>query len=435
MMWPSASTLEVPMRSRFVVLLVAANLVVMTGILASQQLPAPSSPGIKFSKVIGWPAGRTPTAPPGFDVAAFAAGLDNPRWLYVLPNGDVLVAEAKTERIAGDVPAELMEGLRTSGMLGKSANRITVLRDADHDGKAEVRQIFLSGLNQPFGMVLLGRAFYVANTDAVMRFEYDTGVTSLSSAGRKVLDLPAGGYNNHWTRNIISNRAGTKLYVSVGSQTNVDEEGLDAKDARRAAILECNPDGTAARVFASGLRNPNGMDWAPDGNTLWTVVNERDMLGDDVPPDYLTSVRAGAFYGWPYSYFGRNEDPRHKGKRPDLVAKAVVPDYPLGAHTASLGLAFYRGTAFPDAYRHGAFVGQRGSWNRSAFSGYKVLFVPFKDGRPVGDAKDFLTGFIANEQTSEVYGRPVGVAVMPDGSLLVADDAGGTVWRVSAGRR
>ena len=221
----------------------------------------------------------------------------------------------------------------------------------------------------------------------------------------------------------------------MGSQTNVDEEGLDAKDPRRAAILECNPDGSGSRVFASGLRNANGMDWAPGGNTLWTVVNERDMLGDDVPPDYLTSVRAGAFYGWPYSYFGQNEDPRHKGKRPDLVAKAVVPDYPLGGHTASLGLAFYRGAAFPDAYRQGAFIGQRGSWNRSAFSGYKVLFVPFKDGRPAGDAKDFLTGFIANEQTSEVYGRPVGVAVLPDGSLIVADDAGGKVWRVSASRR
>jgi glucose/arabinose dehydrogenase len=413
----------------------AVTLVVMTGVPASQQLPAPSRPGIKFSKVIGWPAGRTPAAPAGFEVGAFAEGLDNPRWLYVLPNGDVLVAESKTEKIAGEVPAELLEGLRTSGMLGESANRITLLRDADRDGKAEIREVFLSGLNQPFGMLLLGRGLYIANTDAVMRFEYESPVTRLSSPGRKILDLPAGGYNNHWTRNIVANPDGTKLYVTVGSQTNVDEEGLDAKDPRRAAILECNPDGTGARVFASGLRNPNGMDWAPGGNTLWTVVNERDMLGDDVPPDYLTSVQAGAFYGWPYSYFGRNEDPRHKGKRPDLVAKALVPDYPLGGHTASLGLAFYRGTAFPEPYREGAFIGQRGSWNRSAFSGYRVLYVPFKDGRPAGEAKDFLTGFIANEQTSEVYGRPVGVAAMPDGSLLVADDAGGKVWRVSAKRR
>lgn len=423
------------MRSRLLAVLIAANLGTMTSVSASQQKPAPSRSMTKFSKVAGWPAGRTPAAPPGFEVAAFAEGLDNPRWLYVLPNGDVLVAEATTEKLAGDVPTEVLEGLRGSGSLGKSANRITLLRDADRDGKAEVREVFLSGLNHPFGMLLLGRGFYVANTDAVMRFEYGDGVTRPSSPGRKVLDLPAGGYNNHWTRNIIANPGGTKLYVSVGSQTNVDEEGLDAKDPRRAAILECNPDGTGARVFASGLRNPNGMDWAPGRNTLWTVVNERDLLGDDVPSDYLTSVRGGAFYGWPYSYFGQNEDPRPKGKRPDLVAKALVPDYPLGTHTASLGLAFYRGTEFPEAYRRGAFIGQHGSWNRSAFSGYKVLFVPFKHGRPAGAARDFLTGFIANERTGEVYGRPVGVTVTPDGSLLVADDAGGKVWKVSPSRR
>ena len=419
------------MRERIVLVLASASLLITAAVVATQQLPAPSSSMTRFSRVIGWPAGKTPTAPDGFSVTAFAEGLDSPRWLNVLPNGDVLVAEAKTEKIAGDVPAELLAGLRASGSLGKSANRITLLRDADRDGKAEMRHVFLSGLNQPFGMLLLERAFYVAATDAVMRFEYKDGLTRLSPAGHKVLDLPAGGYNNHWTRNIVSNPSGTKLYVSVGSQTNVDEEGLDAKDPRRASILELNPDGTGVRVFASGLRNPNGMDWMPGSNTLWTVVNERDMLGDDVPPDYLTVVREGAFYGWPYSYFGQHEDPRHKGKRPDLVAKAVLPDLPIGAHTASLGLTFSRGTSFPAAYRQGAFVGQRGSWNRSSFSGYKVLFVPFKDGRPSGEVKDFLTGFIANAQTSEVYGRPVGVAMMPDGSLLVADDAGGKVWRVS----
>lgn len=422
------------MRSRLTALLVAANLMIIAGVAGSQQLPAPSRSETKFAKVVGWATGETPAAPAGFEVSAFAEGLDNPRWLYVLPTGDVLVAEANRDKDL-DVPAEVLQSLRAAGSLGKSANRITLLRDADRDGRAEARDVFLSGLNQPFGMLLLGRAFYVANTDAVMRFEYKAGVTRLSSPGHKVLDLPAGGYNNHWTRNIVSNPGGTKLYVSVGSASNADEEGLDAKDPRRAAILECNPDGTGARVFAGGLRNPNGMDWAPGRNTLWTVVNERDVLGDDVPPDYLTAVREGGFYGWPYSYFGQNEDPRPKGKRPDLVAKAVVPDFPLGAHTASLGLAFYRGTAFPEAYREGAFIGQHGSWNRSTFSGYKVLFVPFKAGRPAGKAKDFLTGFIANEQTSEVYGRPVGVAVMPDGSLLVADDAGGKVWRVSAKRR
>jgi len=418
-------------RPRIVSVLAGVGLLLLSAVVATQHLPAPSPSMTRFSKVIGWPAGKTPTAPAGFVVTAFAEGLDNPRWLYVLPNGDVLVAEAKTENIAGDRPPEVLASLRASGSLGKSANRITLLRDADRDGKAEVRHVFLSGLNQPFGMLLLDRAFYVAATNAVLRFEYKDGLTALPSPNHKVLDLPAGGYNNHWTRNIVSNPAGTKLYVSVGSQTNVDEEGLDAQDPRRAAILELNPDGSGARVFASGLRNPNGMDWMPGANTLWTVVNERDMLGDDVPPDYLTSVREGAFYGWPYAYFGQHEDPRHKGKRPDLVAKTVVPDLPLGAHTASLGLTFSRGTLFPEAYRQGAFVAQHGSWNRSTFSGYKVLFVPFTDGRPSGVTKDFLTGFIANAQTSEVYGRPVGVTMMPDGALLVADDAGGKVWRVS----
>ena len=420
------------MHRRITAVLVMSALAATAGLAASA---APSKPTTKFSKVVGWPAGKTPAAPAGFEVAPFAAGLDNPRWLYVLPNGDVLVAEAKSEKVAGELPPEMMEGLRASGSVGKSANRITLLRDADRDGKAEVRRVFLSGLTQPFGMVLLDRALYVANTDSVMRYEYETGSTGVTSPGRKILDLPAGGYNNHWTRNIVANPDGTKLYVTVGSQTNVDEEGLDAKDPRRAAILECNPDGTGMRVFASGLRNPNGMDWAPGTRALWTVVNERDMLGDDVPPDYLTSVRDGAFYGWPYAYLGRDEDPRHKGKRPDLVARSVAPDYALGAHTASLGLTFSRGAAFPEPFRSGAFIGQRGSWNRSAFSGYKVIFVPFKAGRPAGEAKDFLTGFIANEQTSEVHGRPVGVTMASDGALLVADDAGGIVWRVSATRR
>jgi glucose/arabinose dehydrogenase len=420
------------MRSRVVAVVAVTGLGITAGLAGSQSSVAPSKPATKFSKVIGWPPGKTPVAPAGFDVTAFAERLDNPRWLYVLPNGDVLVAEAKSEKVAGQLPPEMLEGLRASGSVGTSANRITLLRDVDRDGKAEVRHVFLSGLRQPFGMVLLDRALYVANTDGVMRYDYEAGITRVTSSGQKILDLPAGGYNNHWTRNILASRDGSKLYVTVGSQTNVDEEGLDAKDARRAAILECNPDGSGMRIFASGLRNPNGMDWAPGTSTLWTVVNERDMLGDDVPPDYLTSVRDGAFYGWPYAYLGRHEDPRHRGARPDLVARAVTPDYPLGAHTASLGLTFYRGSAYPEPYRGGAFVGQRGSWNRSAFAGYRVLFVPFKDGRPAGPAQDFLTGFVANEQTSEVYGRPVGVTMGPDGSLLVADDAGGTVWRVSA---
>jgi glucose/arabinose dehydrogenase len=396
------------------------------------DLPPPyaTPSAVKFPTVIGWPANRTPTAAPGFQVSRFAMDLANPRWLHVLPNGDVLVAESMTDPPKG-LPPELVRGLERAKSAGPSANRVTLLRDADKDGSAEMRFVFLSGLRQPFGMLLAGGSLYVANTDGVMRFPYEDGQTRIADAGTKILDLPAGGYNNHWTRNIVARPDGMKLYVSVGSATNVDEEGIDAKDQRRAAILEINPDGTGMRIFASGLRNPNGMDWAPGTNQLWTVVNERDELGDDLVPDYLTRVRDGGFYGWPYAYFGQHEDPRHKGERPDLVAKAIRPDYPLGAHTASLGLVFYRGSAFPERYRSGAFVAQRGSWNRSKFSGYRVAFVPFSSGRPAGAMEDVLTGFIANEQTSEVYGRPVGLAVLPDGSLLVADDGGNTIWRVT----
>ena len=390
--------------------------------------PKPGEPpGVNFPDVVGWQAGEKPQAPEGFDVALFAAGLDNPRWMHVLPNGDVLVAEARTEKVGGEIPPPLLEGLKRAGLLGRSANRITLLRDADHDGRAEMRETFAANLNLPFGMWLLGDRLYVANTDAVVRFRYRPGDRQASGPGEKILDLPAGGYNNHWTRNIVASADGSKIYVSVGSQTNVDEEGLDAKEPRRAAILEANGDGSNVRVFATGLRNPNGMDWAPGTTTLWTVVNERDLLGDDLVPDYLTSVRDGAFYGWPYSYFGQHEDPRHKGARPDLVAKAVSPDYALGPHTASLGLRFYRGRTFPDGWR-GAFIGQHGSWNRSSFSGYKVIHVPFRGGRPSGPPQDFLTGFIRSPTT--VRGRPVGVVELGDGSLLVADDAGNSVWRV-----
>lgn len=394
------------------------------------KLPPPKAgepPAVNFATVIGWKPGETPQAAAGFAVSLFAGGLDNPRWLYVLPNGDVLVAESRTEKLGGDIPPEMLDGLKRAGLLGKSANRITLLRDADRDGRAEVRQVFAANLNMPFGMWLGGERLYVANTDGVVRFRYRTGDRQVSGAAERVLDLPAGGYNNHWTRNIVGNADGSKIYVSVGSQTNVDEEKLDAKEPRRAAILEANADGSGMRIFASGLRNPNGMDWAPGTMALWTVVNERDMLGDDLVPDYLTQVREGAFYGWPYSYFGQHEDPRHKGARPDLVKKAVAPDYALGAHTASLGLHFYRGRAFPEPWR-GAFIGQHGSWNRSSFAGYKVIHVPFRNGRPSGMPQDFLTGFIASPKS--VRGRPVGVAELPDGSLLVADDAGNSVWRV-----
>jgi glucose/arabinose dehydrogenase len=395
-------------------------------------------PELNFATVIDWPAGQTPVAPTGFRVTLYADGLDYPRWLYVLPNGDVLVAEARTEKVAGKLRLA-RRGLERARYLGPSANRITLLRDADRDGRPEVRDTFLAGLNQPFGMLLLGETLYVANTDGLVRFPYRPGQTRITAPGEKILDLPAGDHNNHWTRNVVARPDGRKLYVSVGSQTNSDEDRLDTRDARRAAILEVDPDGGAMRVFASGLRNPNGMAFYPGTSTLWTVVNERDLLGDAVPPDFLTSVREGAFYGWPYAYFGPNADPSHSGERPDLVARTVVPDYALGAHTASLGLAFYRGAAFPARYRGGAFVGQHGSWNRSTLAGYKVIYIPFADGRPAGPPEDFLTGFVVGGEEPRVYGRPAGVAELPDGALLVADDASNRIWRVdrlasSAGR-
>jgi glucose/arabinose dehydrogenase len=404
-------------------------------LLLAAQPPAPKLPPpnqtpsvVKHPKVIGWPEGKTPTAPAGFKVTVFADKLDNPRWLYVLPNGDVLVAESRTLP-KPDAKPEMKKGLEESKTTGVSANRITLLRDINKDGIPEEREIFAADLNQPFGMALVGPSLYVANTDAVVSFPYILGQKRLEGKPRKVHDLPVGGYNNHWTRNLLLSKDETKLYVSVGSASNVAERGT-AEELLRACILEMNPDGTGLRVFASGLRNPVGMAWEPTTGALWTAVNERDELGDELVPDYLTSVKAGGFYGWPYSYFGKNEDPRRKGERPDLVAKAVVPDVPLGSHTASLGLCFYTASAFPEKYRGGAFVGQRGSWNRSKFSGYRVAFVPFKDGRSNGKDEDFLTGFIANDD--EVYGRPVGVAVAADGALLVVDEPNNRIWRVAA---
>lgn len=395
------------------------------------NLPAPTESKNKFSDVVGWPAGKTPVAPAGFTVTEFASDLQNPRWAYVLPNGDVLVAESQTERKGLKKIEAKLSGRSKSGAEGKSANRITLLRDANGDGKPEVRTVFLSGLNQPFGMLLLGNAFYVANTDGLLKFPYQAGQTQLTATGQKILALPAGGYNNHWTRNLLASPDGSKIYVSVGSGSNVGENGME-HEIRRACILEVAPDGSGERLYASGLRNPVGMAWAPGTQTLWTAVNERDELGDELVPDYLTSVREGAFYGWPYAYFGPNEDPRRKGEKPDLVQKTIPPDVPLGAHTASLGLAFYEGKTFPESHREGAFVGQHGSWNRSELSGYKVVFVPFEGGKPAGKPQDFLTGFVANADSGKVYGRPVGVFNLPDGSLLVTDDSGGKLWRVSA---
>lgn len=356
----------------------------------------------------GWPDGKMPVAPEGFVVTKFADKFKSPRWTYIAPNGDIFVAESGTK---------------------KSADRITLLRDVNKDGTPEMREIFLEKLNRPLGMLVLKGYFYVANTDGLYRYPYKDGETRITSKGKKILELPAGGYNNHWTRNLLANADGSKIYISVGSASNVADHGID-EEKRRANILEINPDGSGERVYASGLRNPVGMDWAPGSNVLWTAVNERDKLGDDLVPDYITSVKEGGFYGWPYAYFGQNEDPRRKGERPDLVAKTIVPDVPVGAHTSSLGLAFYNKTQFPAKYHNGVFVGQHGSWNRSKLSGYKVVFVPFKNGKPVGKPEDFLTGFVESEK--KVYGRPVDVTVMDDGSLLVNDDSGNVIWRVSA---
>lgn len=397
------------------------------------SLPAPyATKSVRnFSNVIGWPDRKTPVAPAGFKVSKFAEGLVSPRWMYVCPNGDILVAEANTELSGLTKFAASLLGITKSQRFEKSANRITLLRDTDHDGRADFSEPFLTGLNQPFGMLILKNSFYVANTDGLWKYPYQDGQTAITEPGKKIVSLPAGGYNNHWTRNIITNPDSSKIYISVGSGSNVAEHGM-ANEVRRANILEVNLDGGGEVIYASGIRNPVGMAFAPGTTTLWTVVNERDELGDDLVPDYLTSIRKGAFYGWPYSYFGQHVDPRPEEKRPDLVRKALVPDLALGAHTASLGLAFYDRRSFPPKYINGAFIGQHGSWNRSVISGYKVVFVPFRDGKPSGKPEDFLTGFIADKTREKVHGRPAGITVLTDGSLLVADDASNIIWQVTA---
>jgi glucose/arabinose dehydrogenase len=398
------------------------------------NLPPPfATPSAKlFSDVIGWPDSALPKSPEGFTVTLFADQLDNPRWIYQAPDGNIFVAESNTIKSATEQVKDAVTGKAKSMNTG-SANRITLFRDADGDGKPEFRKVYLRDLNQPFGMLVLGNHFYVANTDALMRFPYQYGSDKSSGAGQKILDLPKGGYNNHWTRNIITNADSSKIYIAVGSGSNNAEHGME-NEIRRANILVVNPDGSGEEIYAGGLRNPVGMDWAPGTQTLWTAVNERDELGDELVPDYLTSVKKGGFYGWPYSYFGQHEDPRMKGQRKDLVEKAIAPDVALGNHTASLGLAFYKGDAFPERYRNGAFVAQHGSWNRSQLSGYKVIFVPFKNGKPAGPPEDFLTGFIIDPKGNKVHGRPVGVTVLKDGSMLVADDASNRIWRISANK-
>jgi glucose/arabinose dehydrogenase len=395
-------------------------------------LPEPDHSLIPTVNVVtakGWAAGQTPVAE-GRRVAAFAQGLDHPRWLYVLPNGDVLVAETNAPVRPDDNKGIkgwfFKKEQKKAGGAVPSANRITLLRDADGDGVAEMKTALLTGLNSPFGMALVGDALYVANADAVMRFPYETGQTAISTPGVKVVDLPGGTLNHHWTKNIVASPDGRSLFASVGSNSNVAENGMEAEEERAALWLIDLKTGQK-RIYATGLRNPVGMAWEPDTGALWVAVNERDELGGDLVPDYMTSVREGAFYGWPYSYYGAHVDTRVKPQRPDLVATAVVPDYALGPHTASLGLAYSNGAA---GFGDGMFVGQHGSWNRKPRSGYKVIFVPFAEGRPSGSPVDVLTGFVTPD--GDAMGRPVGVAVDRRGGLLVADDVGNTVWRVTA---
>lgn len=416
----------------------SSKLQVSDGMGTSPKLPEPNKtliPTVNIAPAVGWAAGAKPTAAPGTQVAAFAEGLDHPRWLYVLPNGDVLVAETNSppkpddgKGIRGWVMEKVM-GRAGAGV--PSPNRITLLRDKDHDGVAETRTLFLQNLNSPFGMALVGNKFYVADTDRLISFNYESGQTSISGQPTKVVDLPGGTLNHHWTKNVIASKDGTKLYVTVGSNSNVGENGLD-KEEGRAAIWEVDPATGSHRIFASGLRNPNGMAWEPNTGALWTAVNERDEIGSDLVPDYVTSVKDGAFYGWPFSYYGQHVDVRVTPQNPDLVAKAIAPDFAVGPHTASLGLTFADGKTLPAPFTEGLFIGQHGSWNRKPYSGYKVLFVPFKNGKPGGTPVDLLTGFLSSDEKAQ--GRPVGVINDNNGGLLVADDVGNKIWRVTAAK-
>ena len=416
----------------------SSTLQVSDGTGPSPKLPEPNKtliPTVNIAPAIGWPEGAKPTAAAGTQVAAFAEGLDHPRWLYVLPNGDVLVAETNappkpddSKGIRGWVMEKVM-GRAGAGV--PSPNRITLLRDADHDGIAETRTVFLADLNSPFGMALVGNDLYVADSDKLLRFPYQPGETTIKEAGTKVIDLPGGSINHHWTKNVVASKDGSKLYVSVGSNSNVGENGLQAEEGR-AAIWEVDRASGQHRIFASGLRNPNGMAWEPQSGKLWTAVNERDEIGSDLVPDYITSVQDGAFYGWPFSYYGQHVDVRVTPQNLDLVAKAIAPDYAVGPHTASLGLTFAEGSKLPAPFTDGAFIGQHGSWNRKPHSGYKVIFVPFEAGQPKGQPVDVLTGFLDKDE--KAMGRPVGVVVDQQGGVLVADDVGNKVWRVSAAK-
>jgi glucose/arabinose dehydrogenase len=412
-----------------------ATLPVNAGFGPDPQLPEANPslvPTVHIAPAKGWGDGETPRAAAGLSVNAFATSLDHPRWLYVLPNGDVLVAEsnapARPEARKGIKGWFMKRIMERAGAGVPSANRITLLRDGDGDGVAETRSVFLGNLNSPFGMELVGNDLYVANADALVRFAYREGATRIDEPGVTVSALPGGPINHHWTKNVLASTDGKLLYVTVGSNSNVAENGME-NEVNRAAILEVDPAAGGLRLYASGLRNPNGMAWNPEDGALWAVVNERDGIGSDLVPDYLTSVQDGGFYGWPYSYFGRHVDERVEPQDRELVAQAIVPDYGLGAHTASLGLVFYEGDLLPPRFHNGAFIGQHGSWNRKPLSGYKVIFVPFDGAKPSGMPEDVLTGFLNDE--GEALGRPVGVAVDARGALLVADDVGNIVWRVT----
>ena len=405
----------------------------------SPVLPEPKTsliPTVDIAPAVGWPAQGKPLAAQDFAVNAFARGLDHPRTVYVLPNGDVLVAETnappKPDDGKGIKGAIMKSAMKKAGAGVPSANRIILLRDADGDGVAETRNVFLQNLNSPFGIALVGETLYVANTDAVVSFPYRQGDTAIAAAPTKVADLPAGTLNHHWTKSLVASADGKHLYVGVGSNSNIGENGMD-KEVDRAAVLEIDVATGARRVFASGLRNPTAMAWQPHDGKLWVVVNERDELGDDLVPDYLTSMRDGAFYGFPYSYYGQHVDVRVKPQDPALVAKAIAPDYALGSHVAPLGLAFYTGQALPPRFRNGAFIGLHGSWNRKPFSGYKVVFVPFNEGMPSGPMETVLEGFLNDK--GEARGRPVGVAEDKTGAILVADDVGNTIWRLTSASR
>jgi glucose/arabinose dehydrogenase len=407
-----------------------------TQIGAKPDLPAQQQyllPPMHVASVVGWKPGETPTVADGLQIKALATGLQHPRSLYVLPNGDILVVESKapgTEPIKRpkDFIMKWVESWATSGGDTGESNRITLLRDADGDGVPEQKSVFLDHLNSPFGVTLVGNDLYVANTDSIVRYPYNQGDTKITAAGTTLTPLPGGPIDHHWTKSLVASEDGSLLYVGVGSNSNITENGMEA-EKDRAAIWEVDRATGRWRIFASGLRNPNGLSWEPQTHALWAVINERDEIGPNLVPDYLTSVKDGAFYGWPYSYYGQNVDPRVQPQRPDLVAKAIAPDYALSSHVAPLGLAFYSGTNLPASYRGGAFIGEHGSWNRPQLNGYKVVFVPFANGRPNGPAQDVVTGFLSPDEKSR--GRPVGLAIDKSGDLLIADDVGNTVWRVS----